>query len=433
LTPSARIAAAIELLSVIAREDRPADAVASYYFRSRRFIGAKDRRAISERVWGCLRRRARLGWWLKELAVEDWPRERVIADLVLSEKCDAAAIAALFTGEHNAPEKLTVEDRRLIERLWGRDIFNHAMPADVRGEFPAWLEPRFQAIFGDDLPREIALLREEAPVDLRVNSLKTDRASAQAALAAEGLPAEPTRWSPLGLRLSARAALTAQDLFKTGLVEVQDEGSQLVALLTDARPGQAVLDLCAGAGGKTLALAAAMQNKGRLVACDTHEGRSERAVQRLRRAGVHNVSRRVIEAQGDKWLKRQDAAFDRVLVDAPCSGSGTWRRNPDAKWRLSEQDLGELTVIQGRILDQAAALVKPGGRLIYATCSLLPEENEAQIAALLAAHGDYRVIPVPEIWAEVIGGACPVDTPMLHLTPARHDTDGFFAAILARG
>jgi 16S rRNA (cytosine967-C5)-methyltransferase len=432
MTPAARVAAAIELLSVINSDGRPADAVASHYFRTRRYIGAKDRRAVSERVWGILRRRARLGWWLAQETIEDWPRERVIADLVLTEKLDQAGISAIFNGEHNSPEKLTAEDKRLIQALKGKDIFHHDMPVPVRGEFPDWLEPRFAELFGDNLPKEVALLREEAPVDLRINSLKTDRAAAQAALAKEGLKAEPTKLSPIGLRLPARVALTAQDLFKDGLVEVQDEGSQLVALLADARPGQSVLDLCAGAGGKTLAMAATMQNKGRLVACDTHSGRSERATQRLRRAGVHNVSRRVIEAEGDKWLKRQEAVFDRVLVDAPCSGSGTWRRNPDAKWRLSEENLANLTALQTRILTQAASLVKPGGRLIYATCSLLPEENDRQIDAFLAAHSDFALLPIGEVWAATIGGACPAEGATLKLTPAVNGTDGFYAAVLVR-
>jgi len=432
MTPAARVAAAIELLSAINSDGRPADAVASHYFRTRRYIGAKDRRAISERVWGILRRRARLGWWLTQEKVEDWPRERVIADLVLTDHLDQATISAIFTGEHNCPEKLTPEDKRLIQALKGKDIFHHDMPVPVRGEFPDWLEARFTDLFGDNLPKEVALLREEAPVDLRINSLKTDRQTAQGALAKEGLKAEPTKLSPIGLRLPARVALTAQELFKDGLVEVQDEGSQLVALLADARPGQAVLDLCAGAGGKTLAMAATMQNKGRLVACDTHSGRSERATQRLRRAGVHNVTRRVIEAEGDKWLKRQAGSFDRVLVDAPCSGSGTWRRNPDAKWRLSEENLTNLTALQGRILDQAAALVKPGGHLIYATCSLLPEENDRQVDAFLARHADFTLMPINEAWAATIGGQCPVDGGTLQLTPAAHDTDGFFAAVLIK-
>lgn len=432
MTPAAQTAAAIELLAAIAADGRPADAVAGYYFKTRRYIGSKDRRAISVRVWGALRRRARLGWWLAELGVEDFPRERVLADLVLTERLGESDLKHLFSGEKNAPEKLTAEDRKLIEQLSGKDIFNHAMPAWVRGEFPEWVEPRLTALFGEDLPREMGVMREEAPVDLRVNTLATDRDGARAALAKEGLKSEPTPLSPVGLRLPARIALTAQELFKQGLIEVQDEGSQLVALLTGAQPGQTVLDLCAGAGGKTLALAATMQNKGRLFACDTHSARSERAVQRLRRAGVHNVTRHVLEGEGDKWLKRQKGSFDRVLVDAPCSGSGTWRRNPDAKWRSSEQGLLELVALQGKILNQAAGLVKPGGRLVYATCSMLTEENEGQVEAFLAAHADFILLPIGEVWAETIGGACPVSGPHLRLTPAAHNTDGFFAAVMVK-
>ncbi len=432
MTPSAQIAAAIELLAAIAADGRPADSVASYYFKTRRYIGSKDRRAISNRVWGVLRRRARLGWWLTQLEAEDFPRERVLADLVLTERLGEPDLKHLFSGEKNCPEKLTPDDRRLITELSSKDIFNHGMPTWVRAEFPEWIEPRLIDLFGDELGREMGVMREEAPVDLRVNTLKADRDTALGALAKEGFKSEPTPLSPVGLRLPARISLTAQDLFKQGLVEVQDEGSQVVSLLVGAQPGQAVMDFCAGAGGKTLALAASMNNKGRLVACDTHAGRSERAVLRLRRAGVHNVTRHVLEGEGDKWLKRQKGTFDRVLVDAPCSGSGTWRRNPDAKWRLSEQGLLELVALQGKILEQASELVKSGGRLVYATCSLLPEENERQIAAFLAAHPDFAVMPIADVWGGTIGTACPVPGPYLRLSPANHNTDGFFAAVMHR-
>ena len=208
--------------------------------------------------------------------------------------------------------------------------------------------------------------------------------------------------------------------------------SFLVALLTDARPGMAVVDYCAGAGGKTLCLAAAMANKGRLVACDVAEWRVDRAGDRLRRAGVHNVTKRVISGETDKWIKRAAASFDRVLVDAPCTGTGTWRRNPDAKWQLGENDLLELVVRQQDILTSAARLTKPGGRLVYATCSLLTEENEGQVETFLARHPDYKVVPIPELWQQVIGTACPVAGPYLRLSPLTHGTDGFFGAVLER-
>jgi len=306
------------------------------------------------------------------------------------------------------------------------------MPAWVKGEYPEWLEPRLTASLGDRLAAEMAALRDEAPVDLRVNTLKTDRDAAQAALAAEGLKAEPTKLSPIGLRLPARITLSAQQAFKDGLVEVQDEGSQLLALLTGAKPGMAVVDFCAGAGGKTLALAATMENKGRLVACDVNERRAEKAVLRLRRAGVHNVTRRLLESESDKWVKRQSGTFDRVLVDAPCSGSGTWRRNPDAKWRLSEQSLEELVALQGRILASAARLVRPGGRLVYSTCSLLAAEDREQVDKFLAAHPDFKLVQLPQVWAETLGGDCPLTEDCLFLNPSIHGTDGFFAAVMER-
>jgi 16S rRNA (cytosine967-C5)-methyltransferase len=267
--------------------------------------------------------------------------------------------------------------------------------------------------------------------------LKADRETARRALAAEHILAEPTPWSPLGLRLKHRAPLAATEAFKEGLIEVQDEGSQLAALLADARPGMRVVDFCAGAGGKTLALAARMQNRGKLVACDVSAWRLERAGQRLRRAGISNVERRPLSSERDPWVKRHAAkasegGFDRVFVDAPCLGIGSWRRNPDGKWRATPQDLAELVPRQRDILASAARLVKSRGRLIYVTCSLLREENEAQAEAFLAAHPDFSLYPVARAWEETIGGQSPAGNDHLRLTPARHGTDGFFAAIFER-
>ncbi len=432
MTPAARLTAVLELLAEIDAQSRPADLVAGAYLKARRYIGSKDRKAISERVWGCLRRRARLDWWLASQDQPATPRGRLLADLVLHDRLQPDDIARQFTGGAHGPGTLAPQEWALLQALKGRDLFHHDMPAWVRGEYPEWLEPKLAAVFSDRLAVETGAMRDEAPVDLRVNRLKADRATAQAALAAEGLTAQPTPLSPIGLRLPARVMLSAQAAFRDGLVEVQDEGSQILALLTDARPGQAVADYCAGAGGKTLALAACMDNKGRLVACDVHQARAERASQRLRRAGVHNVTRRLLEGDTDKWVKRQAGSFDRVLVDAPCSGSGTWRRNPDAKWRLTPQGLAEVTAVQRRILDRAARLVRPGGRLVYATCSLLAEEDEAQAEAFLAAHPDFTLLSVAELWPGTVGGICPVNGPYLRLTPAVNGTDGFFAAVFER-
>jgi 16S rRNA (cytosine967-C5)-methyltransferase len=243
------------------------------------------------------------------------------------------------------------------------------------------------------------------------------------------MEATPTPHSPWGLRVAGRRAVSTGPAFQAGLVEIQDEGSQLVALLVGARPGMRVADWCAGAGGKTLAVAMEMENRGHIVACDVHDKRLEGAVRRLRRAGVHNVEQHLI-APGDKWAKRRAGGFDRVLVDAPCTGCGTWRRNPDARLRLTENDLMELVAKQSDILDTACRLVKPGGRLVYATCSLLPAENEDQVDAFVTRHPDFAVVPLAEAWpAET---PPPGDGPFLSLTPLRHDTDGFFGAVLQR-
>jgi len=278
----------------------------------------------------------------------------------------------------------------------------------------------------------MAGLNAPAPVDLRVNLIKTDRDGARRALAAEKVHAEPTPWSPVGLRLTERAPLSGLAAFKDGLVEVQDEGSQLAALLLGAKPGMRVVDFCAGAGGKTLALAAAMKNRGKLVACDTAEWRLERSGQRLRRAGVSNVERRTLSTERDPWIKRHAKSFDRVLVDAPCLGVGSWRRNPDAKWRATPNDLAELQIRQHDILASAARLVKPGGRLAYITCSLLREENEAQAERFLEEAPDFMLVPAVRAWDEAIGTPCPAGTDYLRLTPAQHGTDGFFVALFER-
>jgi 16S rRNA (cytosine967-C5)-methyltransferase len=236
--------------------------------------------------------------------------------------------------------------------------------------------------------------------------------------------------APYGIRLDERLSLARLPMLKSGEVEIQDEGSQLVAMLVDARPGDRVVDFCAGAGGKTLAIAAQMNNKGHVIACDVSEGRLKRAAERFRQAGLHNIQTRLLTSETDKWIKRHKGGFDRVLVDAPCSGTGTWRRNPDARWRAQEEGgLDKVVALQMRILASAARLVKPGGRLVYATCSLLAEENEEQVAAFLATHPGFKVVPLREAAPGLTRSAHP---DYLSLTPAQHDTDGFFAAVMQR-
>ncbi len=439
MTPGARIEATIELLGALHAGRSPADRTVAAFFRARRYVGAKDRRAIIDRFYGVLRRRAALDWWIERAGAAETPRERarVVASLALIEGWPAERIAGVFDGGRYCPAPLAHAERALAAALQGQAIEHRDQPRWVHHEYPSWLDRDLADVFGDRLDAEMAALMREAALDLRVNVLKTDRLSAIAALAADGIVAEPTPLSPIGLRVEGRPNLAATPSFKNGLVEVQDEGSQLVALLVDARSGQRVVDFCAGAGGKTLALAAAMANKGQIVACDVLAGRVDRAGVRLRRAGAHNVTRRALSSERDPWVKRHEGSFDRVLVDAPCSGTGTWRRNPDARWRLDAGEPEDLARLQARILASAWRLVRKGGRLVYATCSLLPKENEDQVNAFLADKPDIRLRPIAEIWAESIGrspggGRCPMDGPFLFLTPATHGTDGFFAAVLER-
>lgn len=427
MMPAARIQAAIELLDEVLATDRPADGVLSAYFRTRRFIGAKDRRAVSDQVWRVLRYRARLTWALGTDAPD--ARLLVAANLVRGESKSIDAVAGFFSGAKNAPVPLSVNEKRMVERANTQNTGD--APRAIKFECPAWLLEKLDAAFGEDADREILALGQEAALDLRANTLKAARDDVLASLKSEGLDATPTPLSPIGVRLPARIALGAHAGFQNGLFEVQDEAAQICAQLIDARPGQAVIDLCAGAGGKTLAIAASMANKGRLVACDVSVGRLERSKLRLRRAGVHNATLRILE-EPDKWLKRQAGTFDHVLVDAPCSGTGAWRRNPDARWHFSPENLENLTATQDQLLDRAARLVKPGGQMIYATCSLLTEENTERVQAFLARSDKFQARPIPEVWQAVFGTPCPSNDPFLTLTPARHGTDGFFVAILNR-
>ena len=435
MNPGARIAAAIDILCGIEQGGRPADDVAADYFRRRRYIGAKDRAQISGHLYTVLRHRAALDWWIERVgagsAAAD-ARRRVFAALLLAEAWPKENIIAACDGDRFRPPPLTAGEHRLVAALSGRSLHHPAMPRAVANDVPQWLLPHLERVFDEDLAREMAALNASAPIDLRVNLLKADRDRAWQALAAEGIAVVPTALSPVGLRLAKRAPLSRLAAFRDGLVEVQDEGSQIAALLADARPGMRVVDFCAGAGGKTLALAAGMANRGKLVACDVSAWRLERAARRLRRAGVDNAERRLLSGERDPWVKRHARSFDRVFVDAPCLGIGTWRRNPDAKWRSRPADLAELVPRQQAILQSAARLVKPGGRLVYATCSLLREENEAQAEAFLAAAPDFALYPAARAWQEAIGGASPGGGEYLRLTPARHGTDGFFVAQFER-
>ncbi|MBM3507738.1 MAG: RsmB/NOP family class I SAM-dependent RNA methyltransferase [Alphaproteobacteria bacterium] len=430
MTPAARTESAIGLLDQILSQPRePADRVVAGWFRQRRYAGAKDRAYIQNLVWSVLRRRGALEWSLGHADVgEASARSLVLASLVAEEGLDDAALADRFSGAEHAPPPLTDTDRAAVAAV--RAVGDGA-PDWALGNYPPLLDEPLREVFGDDAAAETAALAERAPADLRVNTLKADRDAAIAALAREGITAQPTPLSPVGLRLDARANVAGSNAFRDGLVEVQDEGSQLVALLVGARPGETVIDWCAGGGGKTLALAAQMQNEGRLIAFDVAETRLEAASHRIARAGVTIIETRPMH-EAATVLGSIGEGADRVLVDAPCSGSGAWRRNPAAKWRTTPATIAGHAGQQQAILASAAGAVRPGGSLVYVTCSLFRAENQNQVDGFLAAHRNFRLGSVAARWREVIGPDPPSEMPLLLLTPLENNTDGFFIAILYR-
>ncbi|MBL8631073.1 MAG: RsmB/NOP family class I SAM-dependent RNA methyltransferase [Rhodospirillaceae bacterium] len=430
MTPSARVQDAIELIDAILNSSRPADGTVLSFFRGRKFVGAKDRRAISDQAWRIQRTHAKLCWLLGTEAPNG--RLLVMADMIANDDMTLDRVAGFFSGARFGAPKLSENERRMGHRVEEYKTRTE-MPRAVRLEVPFWVLPKLDEAFSNRADTEIAALNTEAALNLRVNTLKADRETMLNQLAEENLAPEVTLLSPLGMRVRGRMNLASHKDFRSGKFEVQDEASQICALMVDAKPGQAVLDLCAGAGGKTLAIAATMNNKGRVIACDVATGRLIRSKQRLRRAGVHNATLRILEGDNDKWVKRQKGTFDRVLVDAPCSGIGSWRRNPDARWRLTPEDLERLAIVQDRVLHQGAGAVKKGGRLIYATCSLLPEENQNRVDAFLAKDSNFKVIPWQTIWPNAVKTAMPEwPFPYLTLSPARNGCDGFFLAVLER-
>ena len=445
MTPGARVQACIELLAQIAAEAQDASAVIDAYFRTRRYAGAGDRRAVTHRVYENLRHRARLDWWIQRtgVALDSTPRTRVLTQMAVYERVSPDELARLFSGTRHCPPTLNNREQELAESLYGRPPMHVDMPDWVRLEYPSWMGPSLRAIFDQRLEMELQALSQTAPVDLRVNTLKATREQVQTALTSDGIEVEPTPLSPLGLRLQSRARLGGTHAFKRGLFEVQDEGSQLIALLCGVRPGMTVVDYCAGAGGKTLAMAAALSPvagtaaepgapRGRLIACDVSRYRMDRMAPRLKRAGADMVRRQVVTARDDSWVKANHKMADRVLADVPCTGTGAWRRNLDAKWRFRPDDLEHLVETQRLIMVQAASLVAPKGRLIYATCSLLREENEEQIDWFMAEVPGFRLLPLADVWAETVGGRPPGEGDFLRLSPASTGTDGFFCAILEK-
>jgi 16S rRNA (cytosine967-C5)-methyltransferase len=429
MIPAARLSAAIELIGTIDSDRVPAAKALKEWGTAHRYAGSGDRAAIAGLVWDVLRRRASSAWLMED----DTPRARVLGMLKLERGMGVDAIAALCDGGRFAPGPLADKERAALA---ARSL--DGAPAPVAGDYPDWLDGYLTEAFGDDRVAEATAMASRAPLDLRVNTLKAKREKILHSLAHLG--AAETPWSPMGLRIELGAdarnpGIHAEEDFIKGAVEVQDEGSQLATLFSAAKPGEQVIDLCAGAGGKTLALAAMMQGKGRLIATDHDKRQLAPIHERLSRAGVHNADVRTPKGEGDT-LSDIKASADLVLIDAPCTGTGTWRRNPDAKWRMRPGALEVRLKDQIEVLDRASRLVKSGGRIVYITCSVLPPENGEQVEAFIARHPQFSVVPPDEtasvLWdkAEAFAAVAMRSPEGWLMTPRRTGTDGFFVSVL---
>jgi 16S rRNA (cytosine967-C5)-methyltransferase len=422
-----RVSAAIDVLTSITGRHRPAAEALKDWGKAHRFAGSTDRHAIGTLVYDVLRRRNSLAWRMGS----ETPRVLALAALLDVWAIPVNAIAVMAEEPHG-PGALAPEERAALERSLSGDL-----PLHVAGDVPEWLAPSYSRAFGPRAAEEGAALAARAPVDLRVNTLKAMRPQVLEALSRFGAVEGP--WSPIAVRIAApgpetrNANVEAEPAHGLGWYEVQDAGSQVAALLSGVAPGMAVADICAGAGGKTLALAALMRNEGRLVAHDLDRFRLRPIFERLTRAGVTNCE--VISAQ-DKGKLDALGPFDCVVIDAPCSGSGSWRRKPDAKWRFNQKLLQQRLKEQAQLLDRGFDLARPGGTVIYITCSVLPEENTGQIASFTERRPQATIVPYKEQWARTIGGEVPASADgsenTLLLTPGRHGTDGFFVAVITK-
>lgn len=393
----------------------PADVKLGQFFRQNRELGVRDRAFIAESVYGVLRRKSFLAY----VADGEDPRKLLLAYLL---RVQGMSLREL-------DEVLNKQQKEWAQQIKAKatEDLSPAMQADL----PDWLWQDLAAQYGETEALAVARsMHAQAPLDLRVNLVKATREDVMARFAADGTEVELTPYSPHGLRMAQKMTISRHPLFTDGKIEVQDEGSQLLAQLVSPRRGEMIADFCAGAGGKSLAMGALMRNSGRLYAFDVSEKRLQNLGQRLKRSGLSNLHSQLIASESDPKLKRLNGKFDRVLVDAPCSGLGTLRRNPDLKWRQTPNDIHELTAKQAAILGRAARLVKQGGRLVYATCSLLREENEQIAEAFLDAHPDYRLLDASEILAQQ--QIALATGPYLKLLPHLHRTDGFFAAVFEK-
>lgn len=412
----AQLDAIVHALAVVLPANAPADRQLGQFFRDNKNLGSHDRALVADTVYAALRRRR----YLEHVTPRASPREMALATIVKLQGVGLSQIESALRGDEKA--WLTALKQESFDEL----------PFEIRADLPDWVIERLRKQMSDEELLALARgLQQPAPLDLRVNTMKAPREAVLERLAYDEIAAHPTRYSPVGVRLREKPALNRHPMFLDGAVEVQDEGSQILGMLVEPRRGEMVVDFCAGAGGKTLQMGAAMSSSGRLYAFDISDKRLANLAPRLKRSGLSNVFPQRISGENDAKVKRLRGKIDRVLVDAPCTGLGTLRRNPDLKSRQTVEGLGELTAKQRAILAAAAALVKPGGRLVYGTCSLLSEENEDIVKEFLAAHADFHIVPAGEVLKRQ-GIAIPGIGEYLRLYPHVHDTDGFFAAVMER-
>jgi 16S rRNA (cytosine967-C5)-methyltransferase len=408
--------AVISALTVLLPARAPADAQLRQFFRDNRSLGQRERGFVADTVYAALRRRR----MLEHMTPHATPREIALAALVKVQGIGVGQIEAVLHGD----------EKSWLATLKAQDL--EALPFEIRADLPDWVIERLRRSMDDAQILALGMgLQQAAPLDLRVNAMKAPREGVLDRFEFDKIDARPTPYSPLGVRLKDKPALNQHPMFLDGAVEVQDEGSQILGMLVEPRRGEMVVDFCAGAGGKTLQMGAAMSSSGRLYAFDVSEKRLTNLTPRLKRSGLSNVFPQRIANENDAKVKRLRGKIDRVLVDAPCTGLGTLRRNPDLKVRQTVEGLAELNAKQRVILDAAGALVKPGGRLVYGTCSLLTEENEDIVTAFLASHPDFKLVSAKDI-LERQGVKIAGTTDYLRLFPHIHDTDGFFAAVLER-
>ena len=440
MRPAARLQAVIETLDAVEEGIQnlgsPADRVVADYCRKRRFIGSKDRRAISALAYDVIRRRGFHVWRVSGAKLPIDGRSMLISQLTATASDDLNLFGD--TAPHSPAPLTEFEQNAIVD--FGALKSDNTIPVSARYELPEFLEPALRQRFGADLDNALAALNEAAPLDIRANPIKQDQ-SLNKDLIKILEDIEKTEYSSIGYRSRRKARVTESDLYTSGKIEVQDEAAQLACYLVEAQPSMAVIDLCAGAGGKSLLLSGLMKNKGQIFAFDVSSKRLSALSARSQRAGSRNIQIKVIPEVGsnrERVLSGLSGKADRVVVDAPCWGTGTGRRNPDQRWRLSEKQITDYAAVQLDLLSEGARLVAPGGRLIYMTCSLLQEENESVVDAFFAAHGttDWKLLNYKSVWSDVLSSE-PAETTaknqaMLQLVPHLHQTDGFFVAIMEK-